>query len=198
MLRRASGAVNATLEIFLYRNQLQLATTDALYSDGDRYLPAIAALDHLKVFLPAVSNVLVLGTGLGSMVRATRSKGYDPKFTLVDNDEVVLKWAIEFLDDVHISRITPVCMDANAFIEQNNIKYDLIFRDIFSGRVVPGFVTTAVFLQQCRDSLAPGGHLAFNYIINDDRHWESVQNICSLIFPGYTAISMGINRIIIS
>ena len=89
-------------------------------------------------------------------------------------------------------------MDANAFIEQNNVKYELIFIDIFSGRVVPGFVTTAVFLQQCRDSLAPGGHLAFNYIINDDRHWESVQNICSLIFPGYTAISMGINRIIIS
>jgi len=80
----------------------------------------------------------------------------------------------------------------------HSAKYDLVFIDIFNGRVVPGFVTSAVFLQQCRECVAPGGHVAFNYIINDQQQWESVKNTCSVVFPGYQVIDLGINRIIIA
>jgi len=177
---------------------LQLAAVDALYSDGDRYLPAIAALDNLKPFLSSVKDVLILGAGLGSMIRAMRSKGYDPHFTLVDNDKMVLEWAIEFLDDERVASIQPKCLDAQAFMESNIEKYDFIFIDIFNGRTVPRFVSTTVFLQQCHGSLRAGGHLAFNYIINDDHEWEKVRNICTLLFPGHKIISHGINRIIIA
>jgi spermidine synthase len=189
--------VNSYLEIFLSRNQFQLATVDALYSDGDRYRPATIALHHLRQVLPAVKSVLVLGTGLGSMVRAMRKEGYDPRFTLVDNDKVVLEWAMEFLDG-DMSRITPVCGDAQKFIAKNTAKFDIVFIDIFSGRVVPDFVTTGEFLQQCRDSLAPGGHLVFNYIVNDPLQWENVQIICAIALPGYQVIGLDINRIIIA
>ena len=196
-LRRSAGTVNAYLEIFLYRNQLQLAAINALYSDGDRYLPAVAALDSLKSFLPSVNNVLILGAGLGSMIRAMRKKGCYPGFTLVDIDKKVLEWAIEFLDDERVSSIEPKCMDAQLFMVENTTKYDLVFIDIFNGRVVPPFVSTTVFLQQCRDSVKEGGHLAFNYIINDDHEWEKVRNICTLLFPGHKILSYGINRIIV-
>ena len=190
--------MNNYLELLLYRNQFQLATVDALYSDGDRYRPATAALDHLKGKLSATGNVLVLGAGLGSMVRAMRKYGYDPRFTLVDIDKVVLKWAMECLDDERISSIVPVCDSAQRFIAETQKKYDLIFIDVFSGRVVPAFVTSAAFLEQCRECLAPGGFVAFNYIINDQKEWEEVQRTCSLVLPGYKVIDLGANRIIIA
>ena len=144
-----------------------------------------------------MNNVLVLGTGLGSMVLAMRHKGYDPHFTLVDNDKVVLKWAIEFLDNKNVSSIDPICMDAGDFMEQNTKKYDLVFIDIFEGRSVPGFVSNVIFFEKCRDALTVEGHLAFNYIINDQDKWEGVKNICTLVFPGHRVINIGINRIVI-
>ncbi len=139
-----------------------------------------------------------MGTGLGSMVRAMARKGYDPDFTLVDNDKVVLQWAIEFLDDTPAGDIIPLCTDARQFMAQNTIKYDMVFIDIFNGRVVPSFVTTTIFLKQCLDSLNAGGHLIFNYIINDPQQWEMVKNVCSVVMPGYKVIDMSINRIIIA
>jgi len=196
LLRRGVGAVNADLEILLYRNRLQLATADALYSDGDRYLPALAIVKNLKTFLPAVKNVLVLGAGLGSMVRVIRQNGFSPDFTLVENDKVVLKWAMEFLPDT--DRIAPVCIDARVFLEKNTAKYDLIFIDIFNSRVVPDFVTTILFLSWCRDSLSTSGRVSFNYMINDKHDWEDVQHVFGTVFPGYHTLDLGINKVLIS
>ncbi len=73
-LRSGAGDVNAHLEIFLHHNRLQLVTADAIYSDGDHYIPAVTVVNNLKAILSSVSNVLVLGGGLGSMVQVMRSK----------------------------------------------------------------------------------------------------------------------------
>ena len=180
------------------RGQYQLATKDAIYSDGLRYRPATASLGALRAYLPGIKKVLVLGAGVGSMITTMRAKGYYPHFTLVDNDKVILKWAIECLDDEYISSIAPVCMDALSFIEENTSKFDLVFIDIFIGRVVPDFVITEEFLTQCRNSLSVGGHLVFNYIINDQHQWDSVKSICGNIFTGQQIIDLGSNQIIIA
>ena len=169
-----------------------------MYSDGDHYLPAVAGIDDVKAFLPTMKNVLVLGSGLGSMVQVIRAKGYSPHFTIVDNDEVVLRWAMEFFDEKGISKINPVCADANEFMMLNVATFDLIFIDIFSGRVVPEFVYSPIFLQRCHDSLSVYGRLVFNYIINDDIQWEDVKSTFSAIFPGYHAINLGLNQILIA
>jgi len=169
-----------------------------MYSDGDHYLPAVAAINDLKTFLPGVKNVLVLGTGLGSVVQVIRGKGYAPNFTIVEIDKVVLRWAMEFFDAKDINKITPVCMDAKEFMARNVIKYDLIFMDVFSGRVVPQFVYSGAFLTRCKNSLSDGGKLAFNYIINEPEEWEQVKETFSEIFPGYHILNLGVNQILIS
>jgi len=197
LLRHSSGAVNASLKIYLYRNQFQLTTPDAFYSDGDRYRPAIEVVRNLKLFLPDVKNMLVLGTGLGSIVRVMKANGFNPNYTLVELDEVVLKWAIELLDEDIIKNIKPVNADAKVFMARNTDKFDLIFIDIFNSRVVPEFVTTPVFLTQCLNSLNPGGHLAFNYIVNDQNRWEGVRQTFTSVFPENKIIKEDINRIFI-
>jgi len=76
--------------------------------------------------------------------------------------------------------------------------YDLVFVDIFRGKAVPDFVTSPLFLRQCRDGLSPGGRLALNYIEVRKSQWEKVQKVLDGIFPGSHIIRRDENRILIS
>ncbi len=131
------------------------------------------------------------------MIRVLRSKGCDPQCTLVEIDKVVLSWAMEFLEESKAGKVTPVCSDAKVFMAQNKAKFDLVFIDVFNGRVVPEFVYSELFLEQCRAGLEPGGYVAFNYMINDNEEWEIVKTTFTGIFPSNQILNIGINRILI-
>jgi len=197
-LRKAAGTVNPDLELALHNNRLQLGSGDALYSDGDKYRPAVITVRKLKKVLPEVNNVLVLGIGLASMVQVMHKNGYFPHFTLVEIDEVVLQWAMELLPVNERTSIEPVCNSAMAFMERNTAQYDLIFIDIFDVRVVPDLVFTPVFLNLCKSAMTPGSHIVFNYIINDPQQWERVHAIFLSIFPDTEIVATDVNRILIA
>ena len=196
-LRRSLSDVSGSLELLLYRNQFQLLTAGAFYSDGDRYFPAVAVVRHLREFLPAAKSVLVLGAGLGSIVHVMRARGYHPHYTLVEKDKTVLGWALETLREEDSLKLEPVCRAAEFFMGQNERKYDLVFVDVFEGRAVPDFVTTPLFLRQCRESLSPGGRLALNYIEVDKHKWQEVRTVIADVFPGCEVVSRDDNRILI-
>ncbi|MCD6063487.1 MAG: hypothetical protein K0R82_1398 [Flavipsychrobacter sp.] len=184
------------LELFLYRGQYQLGTSDALYSDGSRYAPLVTAFNTIKSHLPRVGKVLVLGTGLGSAVQILNKQGFYPAFTLVENDLTVLNWALELFPETVKKDITPVCEDAKVYIGLEQQEYDLVIVDIFVDRVVPGFATTEEFLNKCRRRINPGGHLVFNYIVNSKRDWEHAWANIRAVFPSSHVIDRGINKII--
>ena len=190
--------MNPDLELLLYRGRLQLATPDALYSDGDQYTPALATLAYFKDILPAVKNVLVLGSGLGSMLHIIRQKGVVTNNTLVDIDEVVLGWAMEFMQPDVAAHTTPICADAQDYMQQNTAKYDLVFIDIFNNRTVPDFVCGTEFLSLCAAAVAPGGHLGFNYIVNDPSQWVEVQENFKSVFRKQYIVENGVNKIFVS
>ena len=197
MLRQSAGAVNAHLSLFLFQNRFQLATDDAVYSDGDKYRPAIAVVDDLKDNLPSVKRVLMLGGGLGSMVYVLHDNGCKPDFTIVEIDKVVLKWAMELFENNTTAKIEPVCSDAQTYMEQSTAKYDLLFVDVFNSRVVPDFVTSRIFLTQCYNSLAAGGHCAINYIINEQQDWARVKELFTSMFPQHKELNLGVNRVLV-
>ena len=196
LLRQTSGQANA-LKLFLYRNEVQLTTNDAIYSDGARYEPAVAVADHLSIFLPGAERVLVLGGGMGSMVQVMQKKGYDAHYTLVEKDKLILQWAMELFEQYPKLRLEPVCADAFAYMDHNTATYDLVFVDIFNGRVVPDPVMTEHFLLQCSRCLEPGGHFAVNYIINYKPDWEKVKALFTKLFPAHKVLELGINRVIV-
>jgi SAM-dependent methyltransferase len=195
-LKRADSTISGYLDLLLYRNRFHLLAADASYSDGARYFPAVAVARHLRKFLPAARNVLVLGAGLGSIVEVMRARGYAPHYTLVEKDKTVLEWAIDILGNDE--SLEPVLADAELFMAENGRKYDLVFVDIFRGKSVPGFVTSPAFLRQCRDSLSPGGRLALNYIEVHKNKWEKVQRVFVDVFPGSHIVSKEANRILIA
>ncbi len=197
-LKNEVGYTNPHLELLLYKDRIQLATEDALYSDGEYYTPALSILDYLQPFLPQVKDMLILGVGLGSTVQIMEKRGYEPLFTLVELDKVVLKLALEFLASTTATKLNPYCEDAQVFMQGNQKKFDLIFIDIFDSREVPAFATSTDFLLKCKESLNPGGRLALNYIINDMMKWNETQIAFATVFPGYHLISSSINRIFIT
>lgn len=175
-----------------------MATSDVLYSDGDKYIPAVVTSHQFRKELPQLKDVLLLGTGMGSLVYVLKRKGYNPAFTLVEKDEVVLSWAMElFGDTLSDTTITPVCEDAQSFIATDNSRYDLIFIDIFNGRYVPPFVITESFLKHCKAHLSDGGHLAMNYIVNDTDEWAKLQKLFAEIFPAYRVVSRSVNKVLL-
>ncbi|RYE24921.1 MAG: class I SAM-dependent methyltransferase [Sphingobacteriales bacterium] len=185
-------------QLYLYRGQYQVATHDALYSDGTRYRPLKIAYAKIEQKLPGVKNVLVLGTGLGSAVQILYNKGYQPEYTLVDYDKTTLKWAMELLPAVVAPKTTPVLNDAESFMQTHDKQYDLVVVDIFKGRRVPAFVMTTAFLQNCRRCMKPAATLVLNYMINNEAEWQGSLVAFKQAFPNHEVITTGINRLIIA
>ncbi|HXS36128.1 MAG TPA: hypothetical protein VN721_05470 [Flavipsychrobacter sp.] len=196
--RRGNSEFNPVLELYLYRNQWQLATIDALYSDGDRYTPLTAAFKEINNTLYSVKDILVLGTGIGSAVQILNKRGYKPNFVLVDSDELVLQWAMELLGAANPKNLTPICANAMEYMDDDTNVYDLVIVDIFQGRIVPAFVTSIDFLEKCKKRIKPGGKLVFNYIISKPEAWDKVMLLISEIFPDNKLIKFGINRVFVA
>jgi hypothetical protein len=189
------------LKLLLVRNQVLLLAEGALYSEGERYLPAVALARHLGDGLRRARTVLVLGVGVGSIVRVLRARGCYPRYTLVDQDRAILRWAMETLLDENrpqADQLEPVCQDAEAFMAENQRRFDLVFVDVFQGRKVPGFVTTPGFLGRCQAALAPGGRLVLNYLADDVEAWAKLQQSLLALFPGAEVASIRDNRILVS
>ena len=185
-------------QLYLYRGQYQVATHDALYSDGTRYRPLKIAYAKLEDKLSAIKNVLVLGTGLGSAAHILHRKGYTPEYTLVDYDKTTLRWATELLPAGVAAKATPVLTDAQGFIETHEKKYDLVVVDIFKGRVVPAFVMTNAFLQNCRRCMTPTANLVLNYMVNNEAEWQGALKAFNNVFPEHQVITIGVNRLLIA
>lgn len=196
-VRNGSSEHNAFLELLLFRGRYMLATSDAIYSDGDKYRPLLAAFASapLKERLPGLDQVLVLGTGLASAVHILESKGGRPHFTLVEIDRLVLDWAVEFLPPGAKERVQAVRSDAFDFVATDAGRYDLIIVDIFFGRVVPAEVIGSAFLDQCRARLVPGGILVLNYMLAQDNDPQKAKAALEAAFGTVRELSFGLNKV---
>lgn len=197
LVRKAASEKNPLLELYYYRGRLQLATADALYSDGAHYRPLRIGFKEVQTFLPEVKQVLVLGTGLGSAVQVMARMGYYPHFTMLDHDSTILKWAMETLPG-YGNQVTPVCADAREYMENNSNSYDLLVVDIFNSRIVPGFVISQEFLTLCRNSIRPGGKMIMNYIAQRNEDWAPVDKNIRKVFPRSRCTDDGLNRVIVA
>ncbi|MGN6567304.1 MAG: spermidine synthase [Flavipsychrobacter sp.] len=186
------------MELYRYKGRWQLATIDALYSDGDKYSPLVRAYKEVKTKLSGIKDALVLGTGLGSAVQIFHSMGFSAKFTLVEYDAEILKWAMELMPPILLHDINPVCADAKNYITTDSNQYDMLVVDIFEGRIVPVFVTKLAFLQECRKRLRTGGIFIMNYIAIKEDEWEAVRLTINKAFPENKVIRQGLNRIVIA
>lgn len=182
------------LELFIYMGQFQLATEDALYSDGRRYKPMKMAFKELREELKIFNNVLFLGGGLCSGMQMLEHKGVKATYTIVEIDEEIIAYAKE----LYGNNAQYICADAQNYMHNNIQQYDLVVIDIFEGRVPADFVTNEDFLLACRKALTTNGVCVLNYIVNGYPLWEDALEKISTVFPRNTVLEYDINRIVVA
>lgn len=195
---KSTGHSEQKVSLYYYRNQWQLATIDAIYSDGNRYRPLVVAFKHIDKHLPTVSTALVLGAGLGSAKDVLGKMGCEPSITFVDKNKETLQWAKELHESLNHSKDIYHCEDAAGFIQCNTARFSLVVVDIFDGRVVPEFVLQQEFLRQCKTALCPKGILVMNYIQQQKEQWHTFQKTFTNIFPQNEILPLGINKVLIA
>ncbi len=191
---------NPHLELLLYKNQFQLATEDALYSDGKRYLPFKKSFKQLpKGFWCRCQRVLVLGAGLGSAVQILRHS-YAPGAycTLVDHDREILILAAKLLSADQPGSLELVPADAFDYVENCRNQHNLVCIDIFKNRIAPDNCTQMPFLTATQKLVAPGGYWIMNYIIHDPLRYYQLRKNLDQLFEEISLIKFHQNIVLIA
>jgi 2-polyprenyl-3-methyl-5-hydroxy-6-metoxy-1,4-benzoquinol methylase len=194
-IRTFPGKTSPHLKLYLFRGRWQLASETALYSDGAAYTPLLLAFRALRAQVNNANNMLVLGAGLGSAISVIEGLALKvPDTVLVDIDPAIIDLAKELLPH---NNLQWYCSDVRAFIASETRQFDLIVLDVFQDRLVPQFVCSRQFLEQCAATMHPGGMLVFNYIINNEESWKELQQLLPTIFRVKQIIPIRINRILL-
>ena len=198
-IESSKGTSTPELTLYYFQGRWQLSAATALYSDGSVYKPLLLAFKYLQKERAKITNMLVLGAGLGSAVEVLARFNCYPSSTLVEIDPQIIAWANDLLHHQKSTTETKwICQDASDFIQTNRQCYDLVVLDIFEDRQVPNFVCTDSFLSACKNAVHKDkGILIFNYIINNERDWETLLALMQSIFIIQHIIAIGINRILI-
>lgn len=172
VLETASSEYNEFLQVSLVHGRLQLVAEDAIYSFGDYYLNFRKLFEQFDFEqLPENASVLLLGLGLGSIPELLEDYlALDYEYVAVEIDPVIIEMAANYSLPALRSPIEVNQADAYAFLQVDHRKYDLICVDVFQDATVPEHLNGDDFLELLKDSLNPGGAIAYNRIADTKEH----------------------------
>lgn len=123
------------------------------------------AFSHLP--MPAVTTVhsiLVLGVGGGTVIHKLHTRYPDANITGVDIDEQIISIGRNQFGLSDIKKLNLVVSDAVIYVRTNRKKYDFIIVDLYIGRDIPDFESSAPFVSLLRANLQKHGSLVFNFL----------------------------------
>lgn len=170
-LERAASEQNPELTVMLDRGRLQLLSGNAIYSWDDLYHNFTIAFGTLDLEERQVSDVLILGFGLGSVpyiLEKIYERDYD--YIAVEHDETVSALAAKYTLPRLASPVQIVTVDAWVFLQVTEQCFDMIIVDIFDDDSTPPRFETRAFLQSCANRLNTNGLLLYNRLHNTVRN----------------------------
>ncbi len=185
---------HASLSITRDANTLELRSgTDALQSRVNISQPHKLELKNLQylmgilLFLPPPQNILLLGTGGGSLIHFLRFHYPQCQLTSVDIDA-------ELQDLMHQKMMLPeasknlnyVIDDAAHFIQHCDRQFDLILVDIFSGSQSPDWLLDSPAIQQMHTLLSDQGAVAYNLLIDSEHAFKLFYRDLTRVFAQQT------------
>ena len=153
--------------------------TNALHSVIDLKNPERLALRNLEflmgilLFIPAPQNILLLGTGGGSLIHFLRHHYPRSHLTSVDNDS-------ELQDLIQQKMLLPKASenlvylidDASHYLQHCGQKFDLVLVDIFSGSQSPAWLLDSQAMRQLYKLLTDQGAVAYNLLVDSDHDFK--------------------------
>jgi spermidine synthase len=161
-ISRYYSEINGDIFLNLRNGQLRVDSAHGNVSYGA--LQKILAFGLKKITFPDKNiNVLVLGTGGGSVIQTLRKKHLTTGPVIaVDIDPVMLQIAKDIFRIDTLYNASLICADAKTFLTQCTQYFQLIITDVFIDDTIPLECFSAEFWQAMIDHLTPGGHFLFN------------------------------------
>jgi len=112
----------------------------------------------------AVRSILILGVGGGTVVGRLAAMYPKAVMTGVDIDAAILRAGELHFGLSEFRHLKLVTADAEAYVKKNKKKYDFIIADLYIGRDIPAFESSAAFIRDVKKNLTKGGHLLINFL----------------------------------
>lgn len=137
------------------------------------------------LYQPQPRRVLMVGLGGGAMVRFLTHHEPQVQIDAVEIDPAVVRLADQYFGVRAGGKVRVHTADAVAFVESTTDRYDLILMDAFlrpasgtDATGVPTALKTLAFLGRLKETLAPGGVIAFN-INEHDRMADDIAAVAA-------------------
>lgn len=173
-------SLHSDLSIKTNANTLELhSNSNTLQSIINVDHPEKLALKNLQyliailLFMPQPKQILLLGTGGGSLVHFLRHHYRNSHLTSIDIDGELLdlmheKMHLPQADD----QLTYVIDDADHYLQHCNQTFDLILVDLFIGDQSPDWLLSAASMKRLYTRLNSSGAVAYNLLINDESEFN--------------------------
>lgn len=119
-------------------------------------------------------HALLLGVGAGTIVRLLHTRFGAIVTTGVDDDPEVAELAAHELAD--LACVSIIVEDAFRYVQQNELRFDLVCVDLYRGGQMEGRVANRPFLRRLRAILTPRGHVVFN-LFRERRTEQRIERI---------------------
>ncbi len=201
-IEHTGSVYNPYLEILLINGRRQLNTKDAIYSYDDKYENFKIAFDLIDWNHFQGKSVLILGLGLGSVIRLLEMKAKDRfVYTAVEIDPEICKLVQKYtLSDIE-APVEVNNVDAEKFLMLRDEKHDLILMDIFQSAEIPKRFQSPEFLHRLKELLSDNGIILYNRMNVTDKDQtdnSAFDKDFSQVFPRYKALEIKQNFIFIN
>lgn len=153
--------------------------TDALHSVINLVNPQKLALKNLEylmgvlLFIPAPQNILLLGTGAGSLIHFLRYHYPQSHLTSVDNDsELQDLMQQKMLLPEASENLVYLIDDASHYLHHCEQRFDLILVDIFSGSQSPDWLLESPVIRLLYNLLTDQGAIAYNLLVDSNHDFK--------------------------
>lgn len=159
---------------FLFRDS---NASSAIYLDSKELVFPYTKFSLLyKSLTEDPQNILVLGGGAYTVPRTLSHMDKKISIDVVDIEPSLFKLAKEYFDLKDTSKITNYPMDGRVFLkQQRDIKYDMIFGDIFgTDLAAPFHLTTHEFYNLVSENMSDDGVFILNVVGKPEAHQPSL------------------------
>ena len=140
--------------------------SSAIYLDSEEIVFPYA--QYAMLYAPLIGhpdNFLMLASGAYTIPRAIHLAEPETAIDVVDIEPGLYDLAVEYFRLPTTTKITDHVIDARAFLNRNDTKYDYIFVDVFnSGHFVPPHLVTKEFFTELNNHLTQDGIVIMNFI----------------------------------
>ncbi len=134
-----------------------------------------------------ITSILILGVGGGTVIRKLHQRYPKAKMTGVDIDGEIIRIGREQFGLSDIPNLMFVTSDARVYVRSDPKTYDLIVVDLYIGRDIPEFESSALFVRELRKRINPKGSVIFNFL-HDGMHGIRAERLRAHLSKSFVSV----------